>query len=59
MMRILSILAVCTIAACTPKTMDGGKVPWKGRGKSDDVKGIMADAKRNGMAIMMFFTSEG
>ena len=59
MIRNLSILALFVVSACTAQAQDGGKIPWKGKGKSDDVKAIMADAKKNGKAIMMFFTSEG
>ena len=59
MIRSLAFLGVFVAAACTAQAQDGGKIPWKGKGKSDDVKAIMADAKKNGMAIMMFFTAEG
>jgi hypothetical protein len=37
---------------------DGGKLDWKGKGK-EEPKAVMADAKRHGKAMMLFFTSEG
>ncbi len=37
---------------------DGGKLNWRGKGK-DEPKTAMADAKRQGKAMMLFFTSEG
>ena len=37
---------------------DGGKLDWKGKGK-EDPKAAMAEAKRHGKAMMLFFTSEG
>jgi hypothetical protein len=59
MVRILAALVVFLGAACGAQAQDGGKIPWKGKGKDDDVKAILADAKKNGKAVMMFFTSEG
>jgi hypothetical protein len=41
------------------QAQDGGKIGWKGKEKDDDVKALMAQAKKDGRAIMMFFTSEG
>jgi hypothetical protein len=40
------------------RAQDGGKLEWKGKGK-EDPKAAMADAKRHGRAMMLFFTSEG
>jgi hypothetical protein len=52
----LALVAGLSLAA---EAQDGGKIPWKGKGKSDDVKALMAQAQKEGKAIMMFFTSEG
>ena len=41
------------------EAQDGGKIPWKGKEKDSDVKALMAEAKKEGKAIMMFFTAEG
>ena len=41
------------------EAQDGGKIPWKGKGKDDDIKALMAEAKKEGKAMMFFFTSEG
>jgi len=48
------VLGFATVAAA----QDGGKLDWKGKGK-EDPKVAMADAKRHGKAMMLFFTSEG
>ena len=56
--RFLAMAGVLAVA-CTVRAQDGGKVPWKGKGATDDVKAIMADAQKNGKAMMIFFTSEG
>jgi hypothetical protein len=37
---------------------DGGKLAWRGKGK-EDPKLAMADAKRQGKPMMLFFTSDG
>jgi hypothetical protein len=36
---------------------DGGTLPW--RGKNEDPKAAMADAKRAGQPMMLFFSSVG
>ena len=54
----LALALVAGICACA-EAQDGGKIPWKGKGKGDDVKALMAQAQKDGKAIMMFFTSEG
>jgi len=48
------VLGFATAAAA----QEGGKLDWKGKGK-EDPKVAMADAKRHGKAMMLFFTSEG
>ncbi len=48
------VLGLAAVAAA----QDGGKLDWKGKGK-EDPKAAMADAKRHGKAMMLFFTSEG
>jgi hypothetical protein len=53
----LALLVTCLFAA-TARAQDGGKLEWRGKGK-DDPKAAMADAKRHGRAMMLFFTSEG
>jgi len=52
-------LALAVGICGTLAAQDGGKIPWKGKAKGEDVKALMADAKKDGKAIMMFFTSEG
>jgi len=57
--RIGWTLALAVAFACGAEAQDGGKIPWKGKEKNDDVKALMAQAQKEGKAIMMFFTSEG
>lgn len=57
--RISWTLALIAGLACGAEAQDGGKIPWKGKEKNDDVKALMAQAQKEGKAIMMFFTSEG
>jgi hypothetical protein len=45
--------------ALAVRAQDGGKIAWKGKEKNADIKALMAQAKKEGKAIMMFFTSEG
>ena len=47
------VLGLAAVAAA----QDGGKLDWKG--KKEEPKVAMADAKRHGKAMMLFFTSEG
>ena len=47
-------LSLATAAAA----QDGGKLNWRGKDK-DEPKAGMADAKKQGKAMMLFFTSEG
>ena len=44
--------------AAAAAAQDGGKLAWKGKGK-EDPKAAMAEAKRQGKPLMLFFTSEG
>jgi hypothetical protein len=37
---------------------DGGKLAWRGKG-GEDPNSAMADARSQGRAMMLFFTSEG
>lgn len=48
------VLGLATAAAA----QDGGKLAWRGKAK-DEPKLGMADAKKQGKAMMLFFTSEG
>ena len=48
------VLGLATAAAA----QDGGKLNWRGKDK-DEPKLGMADAKKQGKAMMLFFTSEG
>jgi len=59
MRRIAWTLALALGLACGAEAQDGGKIPWKGKEKNDDVKALMAQAQKEGKAVMMFFTSEG
>jgi len=58
-MRVLWALACAAGLALVAQAQDGGKIGWKGKEKNADVKALMAQAKKEGKAIMMFFTSEG
>jgi hypothetical protein len=48
------VLGLATAATA----QDGGKLNWRGKAK-DEPKAAMADAKKQGKAMMLFFTSEG
>ena len=50
---LLALLALSASAAA----QDGGKLPWSG--KSGDPKSAMAEAKRQGRPMLLFFTSVG
>jgi hypothetical protein len=52
-------LALLVALAGTVGAQDGGKIPWKGKAKGDEVAKLMAEAKKDGKAMMLFFTSEG
>lgn len=60
-MRLRTGLALALVAglACSVDAQDGGKIAWLGKAKGDDVKKIMEQAKKDGKAMMMFFTAEG
>jgi hypothetical protein len=56
----IGVALALTAGLCgTVAAQDGGKIPWKAKGKDDDVKAHMAQAQKDGKAIMLFFTSEG
>jgi hypothetical protein len=44
--------------AAAAEAQDGGKLTWRGKGK-DEPKFGMAEAQKQGKAMMLFFTSEG
>lgn len=58
-LRIGIVLPLVAGLACGVQSQDGGKIGWKGKEENDDIKALMAHAKEDGKAIMMFFTSEG
>jgi hypothetical protein len=58
-MRLAWTLAIAVGLAPAAQAQDGGKIAWKGKEKNADLKALMAQAKKEGKAIMMFFTSEG
>ena len=58
-LRIGWVLALAAGLGGTAAAQDGGKIPWKGKQKNDEVSALMAQAQKEGKAIMMFFTSEG
>ena len=58
-LRIAMALALIAGACGAAGAQDGGKIGWKGKGKTDDVKALMATAKKDGKAMMVFFTAEG
>lgn len=47
-------VALMLIVSLVAPLQDGGKLPW-----NKDVKGAMAQAKKAGKPMLMFFTSEG
>jgi hypothetical protein len=50
--------ALFTLAlSASALAQDGGKLPWKGR--NEDPKSAMADARRAGQPMMLFFSSVG
>ena len=51
-----AILALVGLSA-SAAAQDGGKLSW--RGKTDDIKTAMADAKRDNRPMILFFTSAG
>ena len=57
MLRMGLALALAAGICCSAEAQDGGKIPWKG--KKGDENAAMAEAKKSGKAMMMFFTSEG
>ena len=58
MRHSISAMSMVLALATTAAAQDGGKLDWKGKGK-EEPKAAMADAKRHGKAMMLFFTSEG
>lgn len=57
MRRPACTLLTLLVLATSAFAQDGGKLPW--RGKSDDPKAAMAEAKRQNRPMMLFFTSVG
>jgi hypothetical protein len=53
----VSAAALLLALAGSASAQDGGKLPW--RGKSDDPRAVLADAKREWRPMMLFFTSAG
>lgn len=51
-----TLVALLALASSAP-AQDGGKIAW--RGKSDDPKAAIADARRANRPLMLFFTSVG
>jgi hypothetical protein len=54
-----TLLLAAVALAFSSRVQDGGKIAWKGKDSNADVKALMAQAEKDGKAIMMFFTSEG
>jgi hypothetical protein len=53
----VSAIAIILGLATSASAQDGGKLLWRGR--TDDPKAAMADAKRAGQPMMLFFSSVG
>ncbi|HEX7900972.1 MAG TPA: hypothetical protein VF950_24650 [Planctomycetota bacterium] len=51
--------AIAAILGLAPAAtaQDGGKLAW--RGKNEEPRSAMADARRAGKPMLLFFTSEG
>ena len=54
--RGLSVAFILALSAAA-SAQDGGKIPWRGR--SEDPKLAMAEAKKQGKPMMLFFSSVG
>ena len=57
-MKAVSTIAISLAMAAGAVAQDGGKLAWRGKDK-DEPAAAMAEAKRKGLAMMLFFTSEG
>ena len=55
--NFLSMLLLLVLSSAA-FAQDGGKLAWRGKDK-EDPKLAMAEAKRQGKPMMLFFTSEG
>jgi hypothetical protein len=51
-----ALWAIVLLGGCGASESGGG-IPW--RGKGEDVKAVMAEAKAAGKPMMLFFSSEG
>jgi hypothetical protein len=58
-LRIAMALALLAGACGAAGAQDGGKIGWKGKAKGEEVAKLMAQAKKDGKAMMLFFTAEG
>jgi len=58
-LRITMALALLAGACGAAGAQDGGKIGWKGKAKGEEVAKLMAQAKKDGKAMMLFFTAEG
>ncbi|HLF92199.1 MAG TPA: hypothetical protein VJB14_01960 [Planctomycetota bacterium] len=57
--RMAAAMALLASACGAAGAQDGGKIGWKGKARGEEVATLMAQAKKDGMAMMLFFTSEG
>jgi roadblock/LC7 domain-containing protein len=57
MNKIIGAFTIALALAAPAFAQDGGKLAWKG--KTEDPKAAMAEAKKANKAMMLFFTSEG
>jgi hypothetical protein len=57
MTRTARIAAVVLGLAASAAAQDGGALSW--RGKTEDPRAAMADARQQGLPMMLFFTSDG
>ena len=58
-LRMTMALALLAGACGAAGAQDGGKIGWKGKAKGEEVAKLMAQAKKDGKAMMLFFTAEG
>ena len=54
---MISALRAMTILLGLAAAQDGGKLAWKG--KTEDPRAAMAEAKRQSQPLLLFFTSDG
>lgn len=55
----VAFLWMICVAILPVAAQDGGKIHWKGKSQGEDLKSIIADAGKEGRAMLFFFGIEG